>query len=320
MRTRKQSRSGFPIGTLAAMAIIWDIAALACLGLTTSVVVAGVELTPVLLVVLLLSFGIIGWYLCDNFIARRNLYAVFNLYERVISIKMRFFRLGVFVVLLVCAPLLLIFNISFGNGSNLSIESMISPAAFLVGVIVAAIGWIFTNYQSQRSARISNTLAAVRDHRYSGPISDVRSVLEDQVKHLDQSLELRGGPIPLSHFALQVDQLPNYQFFSGNRSRNLREHARLMLNHLNQIAYGVRSGQFDFGVVREVLRITYIRYAVRFHHLVAESTQAEPIGKTGIKIARTATYEHFLWLVHKLPKRSWDNASKADLIRPPKLT
>jgi len=110
-----------------------------------------------------------------------------------------------------------------------------------------------------------------------------------------------------------------------DREMTLDDLASAVLNDLEYVAFGVRSGQIDYNSTRLTLRQVFLRYYIRFKTLIARDAgvfvngQECPIlycnlrrfrenGKiddfnfnNAVLIAKEPQWEHFLWMINRLP-------------------
>ncbi|MEO0816443.1 MAG: hypothetical protein AAFX86_03965 [Pseudomonadota bacterium] len=126
-------------------------------------------------------------------------------------------------------------------------------------------------------------------------------------------------PLPLEAFKVRIKHTGDVSFFREDPEQDLRRIARDALNHLNQMAYGVRSGQLDYQTLNMVIRSTYVRYACRYAELIKADTGARPCPFAHGRLQGTLrSYEHFLWLVMQFDILKSDNVDIAHIVLPPK--
>jgi hypothetical protein len=168
----------------------------------------------------------------------------------------------------------------------------------LTAAYLASIGWMYTRFEQDRSERSKATLEAIRDQMYGSAIT---SAYADMVKLSGHYRQVTGldkyAPLPLDAMKTRLDETDWRLKISGKGGTTLEDAAVRYFNALNQLALGVRQGQFDLTTIKLVLRPRFVRTAARFFEFVKQKTGARWDADSGRYRARRRTLEHFLWLL-----------------------
>ncbi|MGF1604950.1 MAG: hypothetical protein ACFB22_01305 [Rhodothalassiaceae bacterium] len=266
---------------------------------------------------------LIAWYLVDIFFPRRSMYAWFGLMEEPIKPEIRLWRKALLLALVLgaaaaCTATLL------GTDSKaraaLQSSDAVRTTALLTGAYLAAFGWMFTTYENEKSRRESFTLQAIQYQLYDDGLDSIRVQLTAMVLHIREKHKiLLEDPIPINFMKLQLRSLHKDLYATGRYGETLSEILDRYLDHLNQIAFGVRDGQFDIRTIEMVLRRRFLRIAFVFSEYIAKTTRAVDDRQAGRKRATTRTWEHFLWLVYHFPILPSDGISRPEVIVLPLL-
>lgn len=269
----------------------------------------------------ILILGIVFWYLLDRLLSRREIYELADLYEGRLRLWVRMLRI---LVLLFClllaiasavAAKLEVLSLSFPDaGAEIGFNSSRS-LVLLSGIAIAALGWMFANHQKQQSDRAASTLKEIHE-QLGNP-----NLVETYVR-----LMFMVGKISKSHNIAADDKIPMDVMnilLSRYTKKMDSDNVKLSLlvdrffNALNQLALGVRQGQFDFKTIELILRPRFVRQAFRFSDYIAEETKA--FSHKDRRYSSTRTWEHFLWLVTKLPKYDLTLAQEREIVLPPRI-
>ena len=279
----------------------------------------------------LLNLGIflfiVGWYLVDTAFRRREIYeTLFRVDEEPISPVIRLWRMLTLLAVSLGALLSTVLAVhDAANTSSTADRSLLSSSFIIVGVGIAALGWMYTAFRREKAERTTHTLQAIRDQMYGDPIAPIR----DQVTALAIHLRAKHGipknePLPVAHMqtplnALNNDPVLEAARLKGHQHRRLEDLVDSLLDASDQIAFGIRSGQLDFQTVQMVLRPRYVRLAFVFAAYIREETEAEREAKTDRLRSKKRTWEHFLWLVSRLELTEDERDYKKHLVLPPRL-
>jgi len=270
--------------------------------------------------------GLVAWYFIDALFPRRAIYEVWGDTEGPLRLELRLWRK---MILLTCVVIGLAgAGITLYPLDELTRQSTapvkippeaLRPLFVLVGAYLAAIGWLYTTFEKEKSDRASNTLMAIRDQLYGNHVSTVHLQLQLLTKDIQAKMHLgHMDPIPSDKMARKVSDLPDDIRPDGRISLTLTEVLDQFLNALNQLALGVRLGQFDLRTVQLVLRPRFIRYAFVYSEYIREQTKAEQESTEGRWRSKVRTWEHFLWLVSRLDVLETDQVDINKIVLPPK--
>lgn len=259
------------------------------------------------------------WYSLDTFFARRTLYAWFGTLEGTLKHGLRFWRRIATLTLAVAGMgywLVVIGSADSGTGSNAS-ETPQQLAALAVALL-ASFGWMYTRYEQEKSDRAKATLEAIRDQMYGQRIADTYRSLQLLSAYCVKTLATPPvRPFNAAELALRLETVAADVKPSTLASVTHGEAADQFINALNQLAFGVRNGQFDLDTIALVLRPRFIRIAFRYHNLIVESTDATLDPRLGRMRAQKRTWEHFLWLTTKMDVLKADKVSFEYICLPP---
>lgn len=265
---------------------------------------------------------ICSWYVLDGNLHRRSFYELFGVIEPPLKPSIRFWRK---VVLLTCALAAVgAAGIALQQDANIqSASPLIPPAALnqisiLTAALIAGVGWMFTGFEKEKSDRAANTLTAIRDQLYGAQVSDtiraIRLIIEKyRKKHGIPPKE----PLPMAAMETQLLSVEK-----GLRPPSLPPEITLgslvdqFFNALNQLAFGVRQGQFDKSTVEMVLRPRFVRHVYVFKEYIKSETDAASVGK-GYFRSQKRTWEHLLWIVYHFPLLESDKIEPNTLVLPP---
>ncbi len=255
----------------------------------------------------ILTEAILAWYMLDAFVSRQTLFSWFNDTEQPIKLEIRFFRK---ILLLV---VILLGVVTFGNEANIRDGHTTSEGLsrifggsrnvvlVLAGIFIATFGWMYTNFQKEKSDRISNTLSGVHQQIYGQNFVALIQQLVVLVRHARASGFDRNGILVAKSFDLNLAELSSENQSESSENVTLGSLVNRLLNALDQIAYGVRVGYYDFHTVEMVFRQRYIRRTYEFLEFIKKGTEATFDERSGQYRANNRTWEHCLWLVDQLP-------------------
>lgn len=277
---------------------------------------------------LLLATFLTSWFTADVFFARRTIYACFGRLEGTLKHGLRFWRRVGFLSLMVAGLGITLLEQLGSRDSNGALSPQVASAmAVLVGVYFASFGWMYTRYEQEKSDRAAATLDAIRDQLYNPEIAQIYRLLLSFSTYCVNNLKTPADrPFNESELALTAASISGHQS-DGKKDAadpaglmNHRTAAIFFLNSLDQLAFGVRKGQFDLGTIQMVLRERFIRFAFRYHQVIGKDTNPKPLKKIHRERSQTRSYEHFLWLTSKMDFLAVDEkrgASWEYIILPP---
>ena len=267
----------------------------------------GIEPVPVGHVLGLAASALAIWYLHDMCEPRETIYRRFGYPEAVLKPIRRHLRLIAMVGLaLIGAGAVLVELLGLDDAARLD-SAAAGPVALMVAAALATMGWIVTNYQNQKAMRISNSLQANRDVFHENRYATRRLQIAEAVAALRRKNPSRLSPerdaIPLDLMSAPFGSLLNAEDACDPKERKtpFLHIVTEWLNLLEQVAFGVRSGQIDYVTVEQTMRSTYLRSYAVFEEYIAESAGAETDSGREYRASEKA-YEHFLWFVAALPK------------------
>ena len=202
--------------------------------------------------------AILAWYMIDVFVSRQTIYSWFKDTEQPIKLEIRFFRR---ILLLV---VILLGVVTFGNEAYISEGHTTSEglsrifggsrnlALVLAGIFIATFGWMYTNFQKEVSDRITNTLSVVHQQIYGQNFVALTRQLSVLVKLARVAHSNQNGILKVEAFNLSHAELLNASLPEGNDNVTLSSLVNRLLNALEQIAYGVRAGYYDFHTIEMV--------------------------------------------------------------------
>lgn len=314
-------------------------------GVTAAVFISadavGLRLLPLGYANLVFADLLIGWYLLDVFVPRRNIYQWFGEVEDPIKLALRFWR----KVLLMTSGLAGLAAMSFAlyrpspqadtvASSSLLTQNTLGPLFILTGIFIAALGWMYTGFEKEKADRASNTLQAIRDQLYGDHVSGIYAQVIEFCTLYRKSKGLTfADPIPLEAMTMRLGELTGGSALATGaiehpdrppRGKNpphetglpLKYLATQFLNALDQLALGVRQGQLDLHTIDMVMRPRFVRNAFSFAPYIERETDAKPDSRGRLR-ARNRTWEHFLWLTSKLELLESDNIDPKVLTLPP---
>lgn len=264
-------------------------------------------------------YVIITWYSVDALFPRRSVYYnfVFKDTEGPLRSEIRLWRklaiLTCGVLAIACAGIVL--------HPRESTDQLLPPEALrslfvLSAAYLAALGWLYTTFEKEKSDRASNTLMAIRDQLYGGHIESIYEKLR------------LGSHVARSQYGLSVrDVLPMCAMectlpLQGNNNQRsepekLYQVLDLFLNALNQLALGVRLGQFDLRTIELVLRPRFVRLTYVFSEYIIKHTEASYDENIKRWRSTVLTWEHLLWLTDQMPILATDNVHRDKIVLPP---
>ena len=270
----------------------------------------------------LMALGL--WYVHDMMVPRKVVYGHFGLEEPIIQPIIRHLRLTATVFLSLIGLGILLATKLGVQADQILHPAQAGPLGILAAASLATLGWIFTNYQNQKNANIANTIGIMRDVFHTSRYPRLRLLLGHSVKRVRafKGVDQENPTLPDCLYDIDLRALfhPD-DLETSERLLTLGNVVDEVLNTLEQIAYGVRSGQLDANTVEMTMRQAFIRNYIVFETRIAESAGARPRHtlKPGEDWrSETPTYEHFLWLVHHLPKKPRDNFP-GTYLRPPRV-
>lgn len=274
--------------------------------------------------------AILAWYLMDIFVSRRTIYSWLRDTEQPIKLEIRFFRR----VLLLIVTLLCV--VTFANQAG-NIDRQTSSEALsgflggsrnfaivLAGIFIATFGWMYTNFQKEVSDRITNTLTVVHQQLYGQSFVVLTQQLIELVKHArDSGLRDRNGILKVEAFDLTLASCHQGTELEQADKVSMQYLVTRLLNALEQIAYGVRAGYYDFHTLEMVFRQRFIRRIYLFSAFIRSSTDASYDDRSGQYRANNRTWEHCLWMIDQLPILDNDNIAPENrkyIVLPPKVS
>ncbi|MEM6413174.1 MAG: hypothetical protein AAF720_00770 [Pseudomonadota bacterium] len=241
------------------------------------------------------------WYLVDGLTRRRDIYAFFGELEDPIKPTIRLWRRVVSLALILGATTVAVLETPLlTDASDLSRRG--TTVAFLFGAFIAAFGWIYTTFEKEKIDRINHTLDALREHMYGNFTSQNFKLIRLFFKHYKNKEQLQTGQV-IDPNLLQI------KICDLDDSNDIQEYGQVtyqicvdeFFNAMDQIAYGVRQGHFDFDTIQRILRPRFVASAYIFADYIRKETNAEFDNDVQRWVAKKRTWEHFLWLVAKLP-------------------
>jgi len=145
-----------------------------------------------------------------------------------------------------------------------------TPDVIAASAILATVGWLYSARRARSLSRKQHTINIIVTQAFDAPMREAQSKLASAFKNHGTSLPLPGSP---EHAAL----LP---------------YLRLVLNHFEFIAAGIRRGDIDEMLVWDAQRGTIIALCNRAEKHIFSLRDTR---------ARRSMYEHLEWLV-----RRWD--------------
>lgn len=254
------------------------------------------------------------WYLLDVWEPRDTIYQRYGLEEAVINPLCRHLRLMLAILLGLGAVFaLLLTGLRSLEGAGPTTGS-VAPFALLAAASLATLGWLMTNFQNQKAHRIAHTLQANRDVFHADRYADRRLRIAQAVRKLKAWYPeaIPSDAIPSDFLDIRWGRLMGNSVDPAEGQYPFRFMAVEWINQLEQVAFGVRSGQIDYNAVEQTMRSTYLRTYANFEPYILKVCKA-PVGDMSADWrARSKTYEHFIWLVSKLvknhdrvPERGW---------------
>ena len=196
-------------------------------------------------------------------------------------------------------------------------------ALVLAGIFIATFGWMYTDFRKQVSDRITNTLSGVHQQIYGQTFVALTQQLIALIKFArDSGLRDRNGIIQAEAFDLRLASVSERCKSEGVDNVTFGNLVNRLLNSLDQIAYGVRAGYYDFHTVEMVFRQRFIRRIYEFSELIRLSTDASYDDRSAQYRANNRTWEHCLWMVDQLPILDSDNIAPENrkyIVLPPKV-
>jgi hypothetical protein len=195
----------------------------------------------------------------------------------------------------------------------------IAPLFAFIGAVLAAFGWLYTTFEKEKADRAAHTLQAIRDQLYGEPVSSAYALMSGMVVKLrtDHGL-VRKDTFPLALMETKVDEFSNLRDIGKHKGRTLRDLVIDTFNAMNQLALGVRAGQFDLRTIESVLRPRFVRNAYIFAPFIREEV-VDPASAESPPRATDRAWEHFLWLVQCLSKdESIDEIELKQMVLPPR--
>lgn len=249
---------------------------------------------------------LISWFSIDGLFERRTLYARIGKLEGTLKHGLRFLRRVMFLTLIVVGlALALIENTSGSLDSGKLENGVVAPLAVLAGAYFASFGWMYTRFEQEKADRASATLEAIRDQLYGPLLSDtyrkLKLVSDYCRKERAKRRRPKHAPFTKAELALRIEDVVQDIKAGSSHSIDHEFLATQFINALNQLALGVRKGQFDLSTIRLLLRPRFLVFACRYRNMIAADTDAKPDPHFGNRLrAQTRTYEHFLWLITKI--------------------
>ncbi len=252
----------------------------------------------------ILIFLLLTWYFLDVTTSRQQIYRLFNDTEDTIKLEVRFFRRALLVFACILAAV-------HKFTPQLNADYFLP---ILIGVI-AAFGWMYTNFRNEVADRANNTLNII-----SVQYGAEENALRNQFRLFSNHEQYR-TVYPKSMFDVKLSEVSDDQTPIAHSNTTFTQIANRLLNELNRVALGVREGRYDSVMIESLLRPRYIRYAYILSEFIREETEATIDRKTGQYCAQNRTWEHFLWLISRLPDYESDklpiDARKKYFVRPP---
>lgn len=264
--------------------------------------------------------ALIAWYFVDIVFPRRHIYWMFGFEEAVLRQLLRLWRRLILLALVLVALAwagVVIEQRAIAEAAS-SAAPTFGAVIWAFGVFFAALGWLYSNFEREKAARAAHTLDAVRDQLYS---KDAQARIRN-VEALALAVRKRDGitaqdQYPVTSMTIRLCDLPESERPDGPLSLTLGDALLPVLQSFDQIGYGIRQGQFDITTFTMLWRQRFVRYAFIFGPHLIDDTDAKPkTNGTGL-IAHNKNWEHFLWLVAKMPLYESDNVDIKKMIQPP---
>lgn len=260
-----------------------------------------------------------SWFVVDVLFPRRTIYGFFGALEGTLKHGLRFWRRVALLTTSVLSLAGALVALTAGDSSEVPIPPQTAPLlVVLAGAFLASFGWMYTRFEQEKADRASATLQAIRDQMYDSKIASIYRMLTVFSRYCVETMGTPADrPFDEKELAVRLETV-----LVGIKARSLEsyshsEAADQFINALNQLAFGVRQGQFDFDTIKLVLRPRFVRMAFRYHELIAQSTNAEYVAALDRDRACGRTWEHFLWLVSKMEVLSSDAVSYRYIMMPP---
>lgn len=265
--------------------------------------------------------GLVGWYVIDGLFARRDIFALFRREEPILNFALRFWRmvalvgglLGAAVAASLASPLQ---SVGGAGGEQADFRTIV----ILVSVFIAAFGWMYTTFIKEKSDRAANTLQAIHNQFHGDRVVQIYDAMSEMITHARDRFDVqRLEPLPTAAMSVKLRDVPEDMRPEGPLGWTLELATDQFLNALDQVALGVRVGQFDHRTIDLVLRQRFIRHAYIFCDYIKDVTAAEYDDQRQQWRSTVRTWEHFLWLVDRLPVLPTDKIDSSRLVLPPKV-
>ena len=274
--------------------------------------------------------AVVAWYLLDIFVSRRAIYSWCKGREPAIVIEIRFTRriIALIVTLLLVATIGTDTRFNHGQAETQELSRLYGEsrnlALVLAGIFIATFGWMYTDFRKQVSDRITNTLSGAHQQIYGQTFVVLTQQLIALVKHArDSELDGGNGILKVAAFDLRLASAFEGFEIEGVENVTLGNLVNRLLNALDQIAYGVRAGYYDFHTVEMVFRQRYIVRTYEFMEYIKKGTDAVYDDDSEQFRAKNRTWEHCLWMVDQLPILDSDNIAPENrkyIVLPPKVS
>lgn len=243
----------------------------------------------------------------DVLVSRQTIYSWFKDTEQPIKLEIRFFRrvLLLFVILFGVVTFWNEANFNDGQTSSdalsIAVGGTRNLSLVLIGIFVATFGWMYTNFHKEVSDRISNTLLVLHQQIYGQNFVTLTQQLATLVKLARVTHSHPNGILKFESFSLSHAELLSESLSEGVKEKTLGSLVNRLLNALEQIAYGVRAGHYDFHTIEMVFRQRFVSRTIEFAEFIRNETEATFDEQFGQYRANNRTWEHCLWLVDQLP-------------------
>ncbi|MEL6857179.1 MAG: hypothetical protein AAFO74_02255 [Pseudomonadota bacterium] len=266
-----------------------------------------------------IASAIIAWYTADSLIARRTIYKLFGESEDTIKHELRLWRRVALLTSALTAVGSAMIALAPQAGKGNVIPALAAgPIAILTGAFLATLGWMYTRFEQEKSDRAAATLQAIREQLYGEYISKVyrqMRVMSDHYRTINGISD--SEPLPIAAMETQLTDLQADRQPEGSKSTTLEYATDQFFNALNQLAFGVRQGQFDLRTIEMVMRPRFVRHAFLFFEYIKKETKAKEHPRLVRHRATKRTWEHFLWLTSKLDVLATDNIEFEYIVMPP---
>jgi hypothetical protein len=268
-----------------------------------------------------LACAIVAWYTADVLFARRSIYAFFGEVEGQLRHGLRFWRRVTLLILAIGGIGAAVVVRLDPDGVGTLNKDSIGPIAILTGAFLASFGWMYTRFEQDKADRASATLSAIRDQMYNDRTRTIYEVMALLSTHCVKKLNAPEDR-PFSKAELELRTTDQGVLTEGERNAlpDITHEAACdeFISRLDQLAFGVRQGQFDLETIRQVLRPRFVKIAFRYFENIRTSTVAERDHRYGRYRATKRTWEHFLWLTTKMEVLTSDKGiSHKFIILPP---